>query len=293
MAETAKRLERPGISRRNFGKVALAGLGALALEATGVGIILNRRRQNSPWKESSERYPQEVALYGPEGVRYINDIENRLNVVMPLPDSFQIINIFENNSRPPNEAWVIHELKALWEISTKLPSTFFLKEKSLLGIVRGNYGGFGGVSADPKIAGIRIPPFIVIFGPRSWETNQVSSEPGIWPSLNEEFKATFVHELTHKITVPDKELLSRYAAISGWEERGGEWIHDGSESLVRSLMEKRRDPNHKGPEEDIAFASMLYATVPNLWQRSWSRSDIDRFKFLEATLFSGDGPGNE
>ena len=81
MTEATKRLERPGISRRDFGKVVLAGLGTLALEATGVGIVLNRGSKNSPWQESSERYPREEALYGSEGVRLIDDIERKINVV--------------------------------------------------------------------------------------------------------------------------------------------------------------------------------------------------------------------
>ena len=291
--EATKRLERPGISRKDFNKVVSAGLGILALEATGVGIVLNHGIKNSPWQESSERYPQEEALYGSEGVRLIDDIERKINVVIPLPNTFQVTNIFENNSRPPNDTWVIHELKALWEISTKLPSTFSLKEKSLLGIVRGNYSGFGGVSVQPRIAGVGILPLIVMFGPRSWETNQASSEPGIWPNLNEEFKAVFAHELTHKLTRADNELLSRYAEISGWKEEGGKWTYNGGESFIRILMEKKRHPNHEGPEEDIAVASMLYATVPNLWQRSWSSSDTNRFKFLGTTLFNGSAIWNE
>lgn len=287
MAETSKRLERQGISRRDFNKVVLAGLGVLALEAAGVGIVINRKSQNSPWQDRLERYPQETALYGSEGVHLIEDIEKKLNFVVPLPDTFQITNIFGNNSRISNEAWTIQELKALHEISSKLPSTFSLKEKSLLGIVRGNYSGFGGASGRPRVAGVGIPPFIVLFGPRNWEIHQASSEPGIWPNLSEEFKAVFVHELTHKLTATDNEILSRYAEISGWEEKDGVWTYRGGESLVRNLMVKRRHPNHKGSEEDIAVASMLFATVPDFWQRSWSTPDVNRFKFLEDALFSG------
>ena len=77
MAETSKRLERQGISRRDFNKVVLAGLGVLTLEAAGMGIVINRKSQNSPWQDSAERYPQEVSLYGPEGVKLIDDIEKK------------------------------------------------------------------------------------------------------------------------------------------------------------------------------------------------------------------------
>lgn len=267
--------------------MVLAGLGVLALETAGLGIVINRKSQNSPWQDRSERYNQEIALYESEGVNLIESIEKRLNVIIPLPNTFQITNIFENNSRLSNQTWSLTELRALQEISAKLPSTFSLKEKSLLGIVRGNYVGFGGASGRPKIEGVGIPHFIVLFGPRDWEIQQASSEPGIWPNLTEEFKAVFVHELTHKLTVSDDELLSRYAEISGWEEKGGKWTYNGGESLVSILMEKRRHPNYEGPEEDIAVASMLYATVPDFWHRDWSTSDVNRFKFLETTLFSG------
>lgn len=279
---------RPAISRRDFGKLALTGLGLLAAEVTGLGIVINRKSQSSPWRESSERRPQEVAFYSSEHIRLIEDIEKKLNVVMPLPNTFRVTNIFELNSRLLNQAWSLDEIRALHETSNKLPSAFSLKEKSLLGIVRGNYSGFGGLSVHsriPRISGLGLPSSIVLFGPNNWDPQQASSETGIWPSLKEEFQAVFVHELTHKLTVTDREIIYRYAEVSGWKERGGKWVYQGDESLVRELMEKRGHPNYKGPEEDIATATMLYATVPDFWQRSWNTADVNRFKFLENTFF--------
>lgn len=283
MAE--KSSEKKGISRRQFAKIAAVGTGALVAEAAGLGAIIAAKKRNSPFLSPEKRYPRELELYGEEGVFLISKIEEESGFIVPLPNTFSFENIFEGKGSIKNEAWSIEELETIKEISEKLPDKFKLKDKTLLCLVRGDYAGAGGVSGDPKIAGINAS-FVAIMAPKDWDLSEPSSEPELWKNAKEELSAVYVHELTHKMTAQDEDLLGSYAETVGWKKKGGEWVYEEDESVVFSHMQKRKHPNHEGPEEDIAVASMLYATNPDILIKG-SKTDIARFWFLSTWLYEG------
>jgi len=271
--------KKEGISRRNFLKITAAWTGALA--AGGTGFLYAYEKDKASFFDPERRYPEELRLYGEEGVGTIDKIEKKTNFVVPLPGAIVMENIFsESREDVHNQAWKLEELKTISETIDELPEKLKPTKRIVLGIMRGPYPGFGGGAGD--LRGLHV---LFLWAPEQYDLEGKSSKPIFWPSLKEELKATFIHELTHLATVPDKKLIREYAELVGWEEKDSKWIFTGQESIVNSFMDERKHDLHEGPEEDIAVSAMFFATNPGLLKDSTNNVDQARLKFVKEKLF--------
>jgi hypothetical protein len=125
-----------------------------------------------------------------------------------------------------------------------------------------------------------------LFAPEDYRFEDASSESFLWPTLKDELKAVFVHELTHIKTAQDKELIQTYADLLEWEKTNSKWVYRGEESIVNDLLARRKHELHEGPEEDLAISAMIFATSPHLLENSENDSDRRRFEFVKRELFS-------
>ncbi len=272
------------LSRRQFLKIAGTWTGILAASAIGLEVMISSKKSKSPFLTAEERFSKELELYGQEGVGFIDTIEKKLNLIVPLPGTLPVQNIFgESQELIVNQQWKLEELKVLSEFANELSGNFKMDEKTMLGIIKGPYRGFGGGAGHTTLTNT---PIIFLFAPEKYRFEDSSIESSLWPTLKEELKAVFVHELTHMKTASDKKLLQTYADLLGWEKKGSEWIYQGEESIVNILLAKRKHALHEGPEEDLAISAMIFATNPQLLENSKNDSDRKRIEFVKRELFS-------
>lgn len=226
----------------------------------------------------------EKELYGPKGSGLVNSIERKSGFILPLPDTFTIPRSFGHETSQKNQVWREEELAVIERTTGKLPSTFMLSKKALLGVFRGRYSGVGGVSAEAWFPGTFSA--VAIITPEDWNLQGRSSKPRIWRRFEDELAAKYIHEVTHQKTVRNKGLINRYAQAAGWQRRGGRWAYESDESFVIEFMRDNIGPGFEGPEEDIAVASMFYVTAPRVLT-SKSKPDRNRFLFLSTELYAG------
>lgn len=274
---------KEALSRRQFLRIAGPWAGALAVGAVGLKVMATSRRGESPLLAAEERYPKELELYGKEGVGFIDKIEEKLNFVVSLPGTLHVQNIFsESQEKTENQPWKLEELRALSEFADELSENFKIKERTILGIFRNPYGVFRGGVGDTFLSKT---PFIFLSAPEDYRFEDASSEPFLWPTLKDELKAAFVHELTHIKTTQNEKLIQAYADFLEWEKKDSEWFCQGEKSMVNDLLARQRHPFPEGPEEDLAISAMIFAVNPQLLENSENDLDRKRLEFVKRELF--------
>jgi hypothetical protein len=283
-------MKERGVSRRDFNKIILAGGGFLAVNTLGLKLLLDKKSENSPLQEQTRRYQKEIKLYGREGSELISNIERNTGLIVSLPETLSVHDplsgeIFNNT------AWNLEELKSLDNASQKLPDKARETRKIAFGVIRSSsVSGIGGLSPEGQRFGLKLPSMILIT-PKDYSFQDQSSEPELWMSRTEEFDAVFNHEMVHLMVERNPHLLrtlSDYLGKEVWLRKGNGWEYSGGKSRVIDFMERKGLSNTKywGPEEDVAFSSMLYVTNPRYLVEG-SESDQKRFTFLSSEVYSG------
>jgi len=276
---------KEALSRRQFLKIAGPWAGTLAAGTIGLKVMSSSRRGESPFLTAEEKLPRELELYGQEGVGFINTIEKELNFTVPLPGTLHVQSIFgESQEIIANQLWKLEELRVLSEFAVELSENFKMDERTMLGIIKGPYGGFGGGAGDTILSKT---PIIFLFAPEDYKFEDSSIESLYWPTLKDELKAVLVHELTHIKTAQNEKLIQTYADLLEWKKKGLEWVYQGEKGIVNDILARRKHALHEGPEEDLAVSAMIFATNPQLLKNSENNFDHRRLEFVKRELFSG------
>lgn len=168
--------ERDSLSRREFLSLSLKiGTGFLLAETTGLlGTVEYVRRKRIPEGLSAlEKFPDELFLYGREGVRLIRTIETNLNLSVSLPNAYRLPQGCEGAGVTDilvdelNKEWSISELRTLAFRATTLPPAFKMEKKAIL--AKYQIGGiqFGGCM-DGGFIGLLIPQEFIPSMPNIW-----------------------------------------------------------------------------------------------------------------------------
>lgn len=264
------------LSRRDFNKL-LFGYGA-AVFATGLcmaggGILeYERRKRNAAWLTGIERYPEELAWYGREGVGLIDDIEKNLNLLVPLPGTKPLPSICREADvtgvlqDENNKAWSLAELVTLSQVAECLPKSFQMDDRAIL--AKYSVGGI-------EYGGCMTETFIGLLVPEQFEPTMLQ----VWPSKEKELAGVFIHELAHDLIGRNRYLVVEYAGLTGWRQVEGYWFNPDNISARFGVW---RYVEQEGPEHELIFLTSFYVTNPDL-----VRQDVVRFNFLRDHLFEG------
>mgnify|MGYP001560854690 CR=1 FL=1 len=267
-------MEAERISRRSFNKLLKGSLIFIGLEACAAGGLLEygRRRRNPAWLSNLEKYPDELLLYGGEGVRLIDKIEKNLNLLIPLPGTKQVpflcrgADVQDLLQSESNKAWTLEELGNLSAVAETLPDTFKMPRKALL--LKYPVAGIqhGGCMSETHV-GLFIPE---IFEPTLAD---------IWPTREIELAGVFVHELAHEAVVRNRELVENYGHLAGWRREGDKWVNYDNLANKFGIW---RIVEEEGPEHELVWAISLYITRPDILE-----VDTGRYNFIKDNFFEG------
>lgn len=279
----SKEARQEDISRRKFLKFVGVEVGILGAGLIATGGLIAYERQKNPLAGRLERYPKELSLYGIEGVSVINSIEKQSGLIVSLPGTFLIPDPVEGQFFE-NEVWRVRELEAVLETINELPHKLALKENRVaFGVVReSSYPRIGGVSGYWPDSNAPFD-FLGIHTPDKYKLEGQSSSPELWDNYRSEFKATLVHELTHRVIENDENLLSDYAERFGWEKAGDRWEYKGGLSITFIKLLEGYHSDYHNPGEDLAISSSLYYSAPEVLDE-WD-PDRARAEFLSERLY--------
>jgi hypothetical protein len=267
-------METDRISRRSFNKLLKGSVIFLGVEAFSAAALTEygRRKSNPAWITNFEKYPDELLLYGGEGVALIDCIEKNLNLLVSLPGTkamptmcrgADVQNLLQSES---NKAWTLRELVVLSEVAKSLPEGFKMPRKALL--VKHPIAGI-------QHGGCMSETYIGLFVPESF----VPSLPDIWPTNEIELAGVFVHELAHEAVVGSKEVLESYGRAVGWSREGDKWVNPNNLANRFGIW---RVVEEEGPEHELVWAISLYVTRPDILE-----GDTTRFNFIKDNFFEG------
>lgn len=267
-------MEAERISRRSFNKILKGSLIVIGLEACAAGGLLEygRRKRDPAWLTNFEKYPDELVLYGGEGVRLIDKIEKKLNLLVSLPGTYKVpfmcrgADVQDLLQSDNNKAWTLEELGNLSAVADTLPDTFKMPSKALL--LKYPVAGIqhGGCMSETHV-GLFIPE---IFEP---------TLPDIWPTREIEMAGVFVHELAHEVVIRRSGLVEKYGQLTGWRREGDKWVNPDNLANKFGIW---RIIEEEGPEHELVWAISIYATRSDILE-----GDPGRFTFIRDNFFEG------